>query len=60
MSWRLFSMPRSAQATDSILAFQLGWTEMLENYFAEYYQKQVLLFGLPIFELVTMFHMKEK
>jgi len=33
---------------------------MLENYFAEYYQKRVLLFGLPIFELFTMLHMKEK
>jgi len=60
MSWRLFSMPRSAQAyTDSNPAFRLGWTKMLENYFAEYYQKRVLLFELPIFELVSMLHMKE-
>ena len=51
-------MPRNAQAhRDSTIAFQLGWTKIQENYFAEYYQKMSVVYGNPIFQLVTILYM---
>ena len=54
-------MPRNAQAPrDSTIAFQLGWTKIQENYFAEYYQKMSVVYGNPIFQLVIILYPKNK
>ena len=54
-------MPRNAQAhRDSTIAFQLGWTKIQENYFAEYYQKMSVVYGNPIFQLVIILYPKNK
>jgi len=41
---------------DSTIPFQLGCTEVQQNYFAENYQKWVLLKGIQFFKLVTILY----